>query len=58
MSEEASLYDNLASKFSISFSEDEKQYLDGKYGVTEADTGEDTSETEAASSTSAERTEG
>ncbi|MDD4492834.1 MAG: hypothetical protein PHV32_00545 [Eubacteriales bacterium] len=58
VSEEASLYDNLASKFSISFTDDEKQYLDGKYGVTEAGTGEDTSETGAASSTSAERTEG
>ena len=33
-SEETSLYVNLASKFPISFTDKEKQYLDEKYGIT------------------------
>ncbi|HCA28207.1 MAG TPA: hypothetical protein DEP23_00775 [Ruminococcaceae bacterium] len=32
--DESSLYDNLLNKFSVSFTEKEKQYLDEKYGVT------------------------
>lgn len=32
--EETSLYDNLSNKFSVSFIDQEKQYLDEKYGVT------------------------
>ena len=33
-SEGISLYDNLSGKFSISFTNEEKQYLDDRYGVT------------------------
>ena len=32
--DESSLYDNLSNKFSVSFTEQEEQYLDEKYGVT------------------------
>ena len=34
VSEDASLYDNLAVKFAVTFTNEEKAYLDEKYGVT------------------------
>lgn len=34
VTEETSLYDNLASQFSVTLTDEEKAYLDGKFGVT------------------------
>ena len=45
VSEEVSLYDNIVNKFFVSFTDEEKQYLDEKYGITEISRRENSNDT-------------